>query len=90
MHNGKAGRACHSLERWHHGRSDCGAGGCTLVFFMSQALKEWALTPEDMADYFDVYCDNRFNATRNAEIEAKRDKPPADYVRCKNTDELPF
>ena len=55
---------------------------------MSQALKEWALTPEDMADYFDG--DNRFNATRNAEIEAKRDKPPADYVRCDATDELPF
>ena len=57
---------------------------------MSQALKEWALTPEDMADYFDVYCDNRFNSTRNAEIEVKRDKPPADYVRCDATDELPF
>ena len=54
---------------------------------MSQALKEWALTPEDMADYFDG--DNRFNATRNAD-ESKRDKPPADYVRCDATDELPF
>ena len=58
---------------------------------MSQALKEWALNaPEDMADYFDVYCDNRFNATRNAEIEAKSEKLQADYVRCDATDELPF
>ena len=56
---------------------------------MSQALKEWAITEEDMADYFDVYCDNRFNATRNAEI-THRDKPPADYVRCEATEELPF
>lgn len=57
---------------------------------MSQALKELALKNEDMADYFDDYCANRFNANRNAEIEAKRDKPPADYVRCDATDELPF